>query len=174
MSAFSPGSPRLRGAGLPAQRRTAREEGVRPPESAGGPAPAAPTLAVLPAGSRTPASRLHAREPWGLRSALWAEGGSHRPETATGSRRGGHRCKFSVLFSLINPSASEQPLLPTLASRAVALHPPPTPLWSLRSPSPRRRCGEPQGAGLTRGAPRRRSNSGPEKGVTVADAIKRH
>lgn len=71
VSALSPGSSRLRGAGLSAQRRTAREEGVpRPervprPESAGGRAPAAPTLAVLPAGSRTPAPRLHAREPWG-------------------------------------------------------------------------------------------------------------
>lgn len=39
--------------------------GVPPPESAGGRAPAAPTLAVLPAGSRTPAPRHHAREPWG-------------------------------------------------------------------------------------------------------------
>lgn len=53
----------LRSAGLPAQRRPAREEGVRPPESAGGSAPAAPTLAKLPARSRTPAPRLHVREP---------------------------------------------------------------------------------------------------------------
>lgn len=151
VSALSPGSPRLRGAGLPAQRRTAREEGGfhrRRAQAAGLP-PRPPSLCSQSA----PAPQRRATMPASPGAALGALGRSWVPlardcdRLPGGGRQGPRGCKFSVLFSLINPSASEQPVLPTLASKAAALRPPPTPLWSLRSPSPRRRCGKPVGAG---------------------------
>ena len=99
-----------------------------------------------------PAPQRRATMPASPGAALGALGRSWVPlardcDRLPGGRQGPRGCKFSVLFSLINPSASEQPVLPTLASKAAALRPPPTPLWSLRSPSPRRRCGKPVGAG---------------------------
>lgn len=147
------------------------------PESAGRPAPAAPTLPVLPAVSRTPAPRLLAREHRGGRSALWAEGVSHWQETASGSQRGGHRavqvfCSFlvdqSLGFRTATPSATRTPPRPT--SGAVA---------SLEHGGD---AGRPRWldalslwlSGLTGVFSGEHSNSGPEKRVTVEDAVKRH